>query len=515
MQPSDFLTILGIAIAIWAIIPIKERRFVLLFFSKFEIGVFIASLFFIHYLMSFEWLLANWVPFLSIFTIENGLPSSVWAYISALLLISFPLVKVSFGYYSSSRSQKMIALYETLLKENDIDLLVNYIKKYHIKDIKKYLERFSDLPQKDSKNIVLGWRSDADQKLLNLLKQKRFYFARLVYENIIRNEKFVRKAANKYPELFASVFSGMKTKEAANEDLAKLFVECVFENKNHVLIQELKIMNSTKSSVLEMRKNSNIPILYSLFAHTKAASQYAVWYPVGEGAIKSLKYDIAQQDFLTKKYDYKLESELWNQKVYIAIVYFNYMVRETIYRDSEWHMWLFYFSNFTDYLIEIIPSSHDYIEDSEYPSFAHKMINEQFLIMVDWLCLAKELNTDNRVIDTIECLGWCVNSICQADNSKISVSFRRRQLNLIISTYFDFSHYTDNIAATTARQRLEKMFLNPKGVGYGEMQRSSEYLQALNDAWLKFNKVPYQYHEDNGSIQHFELTVLKPIEMED
>ncbi len=511
MQSSDFLTILGLALAVWAIIPSKERRFILLFFSKFELGVLTASLFIIHYLMSFDWLLANWFSCLSFFTIDKGLPSSTWAYILALTIIFYPIIKVTFGYFSPSRLRNTISLYETYLKENEIDLLVNYVSKYHIADIKKYLQGISHLPQKENIDIILRRRTDKDKAYDKLVKPQRILFASRVYGHIIQNENFVRKSANKYPELFAIAFSGMETKESSNEDLVKLFIECLFENKNQLLVQELKVMSGANSSVLEMNQNYDIPILFSLFAHTKAAAGNYVWYPVGEGAVKSLKHDTKQKEFLIKKYDHDLESELWNQKVYIAIVYLNYMVRETIYRDSEWHMWLFYYRHFTDDLIEIIPAQNEYDGDSEYPSFAHKVIYEQFSIMTDWLDLAKEQETEHRVIDTIRCLGWCINSIYQADNSKISVGFKRRQLDLILSIYFKFSHSPDNIAATTARQWLERLFLNPKGVDYGTPVRTNEYLTALQDAWDEFDKVPYQYHEDNGSIQHFVATVITPI----
>lgn len=507
MQTSDFLTILGIALAIWAIIPNKERRFILLFFSKFEIGVLIASFIFIHFLISFDWLMVNWFKNLSIFTIYKGLPSSTWAYIIALMTIFFPILKVSYGYFSESRLKNMIALYETYLKENEIDLLVNYVLKYHITDIKTYLQGISHLPQKEGIDFILRRRTDQDKAYDNLVKPKRILFASWVYGHLIQNENFIRKAANKYPELFATAFSGMETQEASNQDLVKLYIECLFENKNQLFIQELKIINGTNSSVLEMDKNYHIPILFSLFVYTKAASNNYVWYPVGEGAIRSLKQDIEQKEFLTKKYDHDLESELWSQKIYIAIVYFNYMVRETIYRDSEWHMWLFYFRDFTDLLIDLIPLQNDYDGNTEYPSFAHKMIYEQFSIMMYWLELAKDQETNNRVIDTVGCIGWCVHSICKADNSKISVRFRRRLLELILSIYFEFSHYPDNIAATTARHWLERIFLNP--VDFEE--RTNEYLSALQDAWDKFDKVPFQYHEDNGSIQHFVKTVMIPI----
>lgn len=269
MQTSDFLTILGLALAVWAIIPSKERRFILLFFSKFEIGMFIASLFFVHYLMSFDWLVENWFPCLTIFTIEKGIPSNTWAYILALTVIFYPIIKVSFGYFSSSRIKNTIALYETYLKENEIDLLVGYLNKYHIYDIKKYLQGVSNLPQKESIDMILRRRTDKDKAYEKLVEPERIRFASWVYGHIIQNEIFIRKAANKYPELFATAISGMETKEASNQDLVKLYIECLFESKNQMLVQELKIMNGTNSSVIERSENIDIPIIYSLLLTQK------------------------------------------------------------------------------------------------------------------------------------------------------------------------------------------------------------------------------------------------------
>lgn len=515
MEPSDFLTILGLAIAVWTIIPNKERRFILLFFSNFELGILIAALFFIHYLMAFDWLLANWFPCLSVFTVEKGLQASSWAYIISLITIAYPILKVTFGYFSTSRIKETIALYETFLKESEIDLLTNYIKKYHIDDIGKYLQGISKLPRKDRIDRLLRRKTDQDKAYDELIGIQRIQFASWVYGHIIQNESFVRKAADKYPELFATVIIGMETKESSNEDLVKLYIECLFENKNQLFIQELKIINGTNSSVLGMTNNYDIPIVASLFVHTKAAAANNIWYPVGEGAIKALKYDRDQNDFLIRKYDNDLEAEFWNQKIYIAIVYFNYMVRETIYRDSEWHMWLYYFRHFTEQLIEIIPVPNEYDGDREFPSFAHKMISEQFSIMRNWLELAKEQQTERRVIDTIKCIGSCIHLLCQADESKISVRFRRRQFDLILSIYFDFSWYSDNIATTTARQWLERMFLHPKGVDFGTQITTREYLDALQDAWREFDKVPYQGSENNGSIEHFNVTVLSLLGLEE
>ncbi|MEY5048047.1 MAG: hypothetical protein RLZZ175_1406 [Bacteroidota bacterium] len=511
MEPSDFLTILGLALAIWAIIPTKERQFILLFFSKFEISTFIASLFFIHYLMSFDWIKTNWFPSLAIFIFEYGISSLIWAYIVSLIVISYPIVKVTFGYFSRSRIVSLISVYKSYLKENEIDLLVNFIFKYHIEDIKIYLKGISHLPQKENIDIILRRRTDTDKAYEKLIKPKRILFASWVYGHIIQNETFVRGAANKYPELFATAFMGMETVEASNQDLVKLYIECLFEAKNQSFIQELRILNNANDSIIERNVFVDIPILFSLLSNTKVAVENYVWYPIGEGTVKSLKYDENQKDFLIKKYDSSLEPELWNQKVYIGIVYFNYMIRETIYRNSEFHMWLFYFRDFTSKIIEIIPLENDYDIKAEYPTFAHKILYEQISIMIDWLILAKELDNENRVIDTIRCLGGCIDNICNSENSKISFDYKKRVFTLIINQYFEFSKYPNNSAAKISRVWLEKLFCYPKNVDIGTQELTEKYVSIFRASWKDFDKFYYQDNYENFSISRFEENVIKKI----
>lgn len=511
MQPSDFLTILGLALAVWSIIPKKERSFLRLFFSNGELICLAVGLLLIHYLMAFDWLKENWFKSLSVFTVEKGIPPTTWAYILALLIISLPILKVTFYYFSGSKVKALISLYRSLLKENEIDLLVSYINRYHIHDIQKYLIGLSHLQEKENIDLILRRRTEADEAYEKLIKPKRIKFAAWVYGHILTNEHFIKKAATKYPELFATAFRGMETKRASNQDTVKLYIECLFESKNQSLVSELKIANDGNDSIRARDEHVDLPILYGLFANTEAAAENYVWYPVGEGAIKALKYDNEQGEFLKKKYDADIEPELWNHKIWIATVYFNYMVRETIYRDGGWHMWLFYFRSTTDQLIENIPEDNDYDVNSEYPSFAHYILYRQFDVMLDWLELAEKLKTDNRVIDTIRCLGWCIHSFCQADDRKISVEFKKARIERIISIYCECAYHDDNIACTTTRDWLKRLFHNPKGVDFGAPEIAPEYLTTLSEAWNDFDKVPYEYHGDGWIIEDFENEILQPL----
>lgn len=510
MQPSDFLTILGLAIAVWSIIPSKERNFILLFFSRLNFVQFISSLLIIHFLMSFDWLQQYWFSWLSIFTTNNGIPAATWAYILALLTIAIPILKVTKGYYSESRLEDLLTLYKKLLNKNDIDILVEYIEKYHIMDIQIFLIGKSNLIKSGEPSLkrTNAYRDD----LKKIIKPQKINFAYHVYKVILKNENFIKNAANKHPELFSTAFYGIQSENASDKDAVNLFIQILFENKNQAFINELKIADQAYDSILDRTEFNDMPILSSLFIHTKAAFGNHIWFPIAEGAVKSLKNDINQKEFLEKEYDYMLEPELWNYKIWIATVYFNYMVRETIYRENGWHMWLFYFRSATELLIENIPSENRYQPDEEYPSFAHFVIVTMFNIMFQWLELAKKLENDNQVIDTIKCLGACTNLVCEAQNAKLSPMFKQRKIETIIKIYCEYKHYPENIACVTSRKWLLKMFLNPTNVDWGKPVKTTEmlnYKDNLKQAWNDFDKVPYtSFHGNKTVLTDFENNVL-------
>lgn len=512
MQPSDFLTILGLAIAVWSIIPNKERKFILLFFADWELWLLGFSWLIILYLMVFDWLQVNWFPRLSIFTVENGIPANIIGFIVALIAIAYPVIKVTFSFFAKKKVSDLIALYKSLIKENEVDLLVGYIDKYHVNDIQAYLKGLSYLVEKEEEEFYSRRRrTEHDQAYEKLLKPKRRMFAAYVYGNILQNELFIKATANKYPELFAKAFYGMETKRAANQDAVKLYIEQLFENKNQSLVQELKIVNDSSASIKDRDEYYDLPILSGLLVHTKAAVENYVWYPVGEGAVKSLKYDEGQKAFLKKEYDDDLEPELWTCKIYIAIVYFNYMVRETIYRDSEWHMWLFYFRHFTDYIIENIPEDNSYEMNKEHPSFNHYLIYKMFDIMRSWIELDKEKGTDHRVIDTIRCLGYCIDAVCQADDKKISQSFKKAELNRIVKIYCEYAYFPNNVASSTAREWLLKLFFNPQWVDTGKKVRKPKYLRTLKEVWEEFDRVPFTAHKNAHILTEFETSIMQPL----
>ena len=487
MKATDFLTILGLTLTAWSIIERKERKFILLFFSKTEIRLFVFLLLYIHWLFAFEWVSINWWSGLSIFTHPKGIPVAAWAYIFMLFTIGYPVIKVLTSFFSKSRLNSVLRLYNELLDQGEIQILADYIRKYHINDVETYLKRYSEIPEipVDDKSMpttpeefaYYTQGTDIDkQQVKKLLKQTRMAYAKSVYYRIICREEFIKKAALAYPEMFTQVLRGMSTIRVSNESFVNTFLNTLIDEKSPQLIEELK----------EYPDDS--PILNGLLNNLELAFKNNIWYPFGEKGKYDLKYNNETKAFLAQKYDDSIKDQLWNHRIYLCIVFFDYMVRESICKRGD-SMWLLYYSRFTEYIIENIPKENEY-QDSEFPSFNHYLIYEMFNNIEWWLKLALEKKTATRWIieSIIECIVMILKQLSEVDTDKISIAFKKERFHSAIRIYFDGKKKE---GGKLIREQIETVFC-----GRTMVNMTPEFRCALIDAWDSFDKVPYEYNPD-------------------
>lgn len=513
MTPSDFLTLLGLAAAVWSVVPKRERMFFLLFFPTWQIYLLaFTAIFLVHFLMSFDWLLVNWWPWLEHLTIERGIQASTYAYILALAVIGFAFTRVSVGFFSKSRIGSALEYYRALLDQGHTDVLIHYLVKYHLDDINLLLRKWSHMPKKSAMGIVLRRRTMVDEQYAGLIRNKRSRYALHVYRSIIKDETFVRETANVYPEVFARVISGMETENASDSNFVQLFIEMLFTSKNQKLVEELRILEDGKDSILERSKYIDLPIVGALMTHTKAAAENHIWYPVGKETIRNLKYDEDQKQFLRRSFDYEILDQLWSYKIYIAIVYFDCMVRETIYRDSGYHMWLYMYDRFIGLLIDEIILDHvEYASSTEYPSFSHYLIAKIVHNMTGWIRLAVDQGSEGQTIDVCESMGATIVHISECSKGGLNLDFRCSVLEKIIDMYFELSRHKNRHSAEFAMRHLESMLKNPRHPHWHEPDVSPSFLDILKRTWRNFDKEPYKRTEDNGAIQRFTSEVLIPL----
>lgn len=111
MGAEELLAIVGIILTIIAFISEKNRNYIFLKFSSVDKIILLICFISIHYLIVFDWIQENWFPHLSYFTIEKGIPSTVWSYIFTIMTILFILYKIFYSFFPTENLKKVISYY--------------------------------------------------------------------------------------------------------------------------------------------------------------------------------------------------------------------------------------------------------------------------------------------------------------------------------------------------------------------------------------------------------------------
>ncbi|WP_140160491.1 hypothetical protein [Algoriphagus antarcticus] len=499
--------------------------------------------------MGFDWIEDNWLPSLDFFRIPGGLPANKWAYLIALILIVYPFLKVFYGYFPKSNKDELIEYYQFLLNEKEFDLLIECIQDYHLEYIYSYLKGYSKIREKSNMDIVLKRSTASDEEYSRLIYNKKVGIGALVYNQILKKGSLIRDTSSKYPIVFSKVISGMESRKVADKDFVYNYLEVLIKSLNPELIEELKRLDDSLDSIKERLENIELPIMSALFTYKDSAIQNHPWMPVGEYVIKSLKYDKLQIDFLKRDHDDDLEEETWSYPIRSGVVFFDYMVRESIYNNWGYHMWMFYFRSFIPLLLDVSPKENYPEIGGETPKFSHFFIKDIFHRMFGWIELDIELGepsedasgvdessqhfplsehknseslggTDPGGVDqvrefninhTIRCLGQCFYSIFQASEDQIPRKLKLNLLERMVQFYCDYSLNDTNPACLEAVRVLNQFFLNPKEVDSETLLITPEYCSLLEDVWDSFDKDPFTFHGHNSVLEKFEQEVLIPL----
>lgn len=513
MKPSDFLTLLAISFAILGVIPNKERKVILLYFSPFHLRLMVVGILFIHYLFSFEWLVANWMPCLEFFRIDSFPPVEAYAYALSILLILLPALKVQYGFFPKANRTKLMEWYEQLLANNEIDLLTNYIRRFHIEDIKTYLKGRSTLPVENHfSHIGRKEKTERDKAFDKLTKPTRINYASAVYDNLIKTDKFIKKVSFKHPTLLPELFRvSAEVNIPAKEPIQNYLTEILIQ-KHPEFIEELKYVSGTLDSIATFSKNHHIPILEGLLSNMKTAEDNELWQPFFDKIPVVLKTDYKERLFLQQKYDFQLEDQLWNQKVYITIVYFNYMIRESIIQKTDYPMMLHFFDDIIELIIErVILEDNNYKTTHSHPSFAHKIIYDIVNYMLEWLDLAIKLDNEDRVIKVLDSFGEVIYHLTNASNNKISEELKSEHISDIISKWFSYSLKENTECISTARSEIVKILLSPRNPNDSTPELPKDYKIIVKKARDKVDDYAYRNESKNGQIEEFEEKVLNKL----
>lgn len=486
MTISDLLTLIGILLAIIAFISEKNREYIFLKLSRFELFFIVILTIYIHFLLSYSWW-RNKIGALSVFEIEGYPSPEAWAYIVSIILLGFSIWSIFFGQFPSSRRTSLISYYKKLLLRNEISFLAQLVEKYHLNQIINYLQKKKNITIEEPTGL---WQIDHQKYLKTynkLMKGRMFSYGASVYNSIILNETFLDNLVNNNPYLFATLIKELNHEKLKDDDFVNRYLKILTQTKNGNFFREVRATENLGQYDAYVIDEEN-PILFALFNDIKVCSINQAWRGIGEQAILEMHEEAKKEFSPLRESDREQDSDtLWSYRITIAIWYFDIMVRQAIVQGVNDHMWLFYYTHFTDTIISNMKELPFVDSEQNRRSRNYNLIETMFTKMMDWKDVAVKSKQKKLIKSIYDCLGQCIYKL--AITNKLREEDKQYLINWVwedlIKLYGDDDE--QNAIVTEIIDFGFEMFKKPTILFSSDLsyraEESQKYLNSLSELW--------------------------------
>lgn len=465
IDTSSLLTILGLIAAVWAIVPTATRLRFRLSVTWFDwlivVGVFLA----VHYLV-FEPALRSVGLYYSFGPWKWGLDKSSSIYLLLLGLGLFILVRARAPKLARRNIGVFAKLVDNLLLTKRYDELVSLVEPQFSKliGISRYrpllaraAAKMAPRPAFDLEAILSGVRPKYENHLkrwfrsaLNRLESTLAGWdssaeqAQELLRGLSNSPSLVTHLAVAYPDFGLRI---LERPEVVREDFVELFMNALLSDNSSRLYVELK-----SNENLNGRHRLALPptnrVLCFFFRDVSVAAHHGLYRAIGEPVLRRLDEDPKLVEAYNRSLGYFAEVGKYHSPVYAGIKLFEIMIHEGIHQGQQDHLWLFYFTHFTDGILEHMRDVAPDDGNHEFPTPFHYLLYQIVSVASNWVddCLevdvaaiAKDV-TEKPDFDAYyipekatDALGTIVQSIISSP--KIDDRFKHYMLEVSLSRY--------------------------------------------------------------------------------
>jgi hypothetical protein len=505
LDPSGILTILGLAVAVYAIIPREKRLDIGLRISNTDWLIIGTTLVVVHYIIYFPVLKEIGFAF-DLGYWRYGFNEENSIYLIFLGLGAFLIIRAKMARVKRSNISSANELFEELILEKKYGE-VALLTEQHIREITK-VKRSDSYRNQLANNIRPASYFDThfEKKKpgyldMHFSKQLIWISSRIekddgkseVATNIIRrlinNYGFVRHLSISRPYLGITI---IEIDTGFTEDFLKNFIYSLLENEGSIYYYELEhTQNLTSNNRYYLSKSNRL--LQYLFNDIKVSEKLAIYKPVGDKVCEFIEYD----EKLIVRYNEPLgtyyESQRFKCPIDSSIHFFEIMIIESMHQGIRWHMWLYYLPTFVRKILDKLKPSPDVDLSSEWPTPFYYILYHIVSVMLDWLdeyshvddksqlqMENENLCHDNGSIpkSTVLALGNIVFMIISSHS--VSEHFKTDILEIVLRHLRDKSHDDDQASLNRVLMKsiLRNGFHNKLDREYIEIFQ--EYYQAVD-----------------------------------
>lgn len=399
MDPNGLLTILGIAVAVFAIIPRESRLDISLRISRVDLILVFLSLFLVHYIVYFPVLnelglaldLGHW---------KWGFNEKNTTYLILLFLAIYIFLRARVAKVTRSNIRGFNDLFECLLFEGKYGELA-FLTEKHLRDIiniqKNYCLRNKVALMLRPSNKFARFMNDGvikdgflKKRFPNQMKGLAIFFERNDIQKTFASSIIIRIFNNPEYVSYLSISKPYLCIEILNydiinkEDFLKLFINSLLDKPGGTYYFELEHTQNNLSHNRYVLYKSN-KLLFYFFNDVKVSEKLAVYKPVGDKVCEIIDDD----SNIEKRYNEPLGNYEENQRfrcpIYSSLHFFNIMIIESMHQGIRWHMWLFYFQTFTKKIIDKLIPDDSVDLQAEWPTPFHYLLYSMVKIILGWI----------------------------------------------------------------------------------------------------------------------------------
>jgi hypothetical protein len=496
MSISDIITIVGLIIAIIAIISEKNRQHLWLKMRVIDYLIFATAFLLINYFVFFDPLYAAGFYLNVLMMPMGGLKSQYWSYLITMLSLFYLWYKIELSFYSSGSTQKVYRFYQNQIENGEIQFLLDLLERYHKKDMIRMInakssgERFTEPYRRRSffakrKEQVSG----LIRRLFSSSWQNRKSYASFVLGGILSDKAFLQLSANVRPYFFTDIISHFGKAQRGNfpSDLIKNFYTQLLDGKNFWLQKELKESQNADSGQPERYFDENL-LIAALLRDLSVPDINEIWQAFGDVACTEIAEERLKGQESKFLSEYRSDDSLWEYKTQYAIIFFKILIEEALAKKYvDTHFFLHYYGYITKDLLQTLRKFP--IEDPEkLSSNAHHWIETIIDHIFHWLYLANKWDDKGLYHNILDCLGSIIyDSVSSPDYGE------DRKIRLLDQCLRSYCSLKTNENIDGLRSKFEEILCKPSRL----MGTRDAYYTYFEKAWKAFDKVPH----DNGYIQ--------------
>lgn len=400
LDTTNLLSIMGVVVAVWAIIPQASRLRFRFCMTRLDWGIG-GGIFFLANYLTFSPVLEHAGLYYSFGPWLWGFNSASAVYLLFLTAIIYFCLRLRFPVLSKNKIGVFYELVENLLLSNHYDELILLVEPQLPKLIRlsesspwvaeqseriRLRIRKNKVVHTDSDPSWFDWRSKLDAKLLKLgeWSQKRYKVneaARSILSDIVATPDMVTYIAVARPYFCLKL---LKADVVRRSEFIEQFVIALLNSPGTRLYVELKNnLNNEIGHRLQLPESNRL--LYSFFSDASVAVKLEIYRAIGDTVCQRLDEDKKLAELLNAPLGYYEEIGRFRCPINSGISLFEIMVHEGLHQGFQWHMWLHYFAHFARKIIKKMHESSNEEEFVEFPTPFHYLLYRLIDVSTGWV----------------------------------------------------------------------------------------------------------------------------------